>query len=635
MTPGVPFPLGVWTEQGRIHAAIEYRGEKALYMRLFDLKDRGKKLDLPFPMDKGLGYVYAMTIEGIDPHSYGYCFLAGGQEFMDPYAVRTAGNEKWGDNKAIALFPRKREEAAGLRLLPYASLIEGESTFGAHSNEIRRPYNETILYLIHVRGFTKHKSSGVKHPGTFEGVAEKIPYIKSLGVNAVELMPPYDFNEVMPEPVYLTEAEAQEGMKSGAVKKRRINYWGFTGGNYFTPKNSYAAGGDGPASFKAMVEAFHRADIEVIVDFYFAPEACASFVLFCLYHWLLIYGVDGFRVMGEKVPVGMIMSDPYLSKTKIFFENAPEGDALTHSNKNIAVINRAYQTDMRKFLKGDEDMLHPFTFHLLEHPEEYSLINFMASYDGLCMYDMVCYDQKHNEANGENNRDGTDYNYSWNCGVEGPTKRKAINALRMEQLRNAFTFLMLSQGVPEIKAGDEFLHSQKGNNNAYCQDNSITYLNWENVEKYSEMVEFVRKLISFRKAHPVFHSREKKRMMDSLSCGYPDISFHGDQAWAPRFDNFFRHIGVLFAGAYEKNGEGVCDGDFYMASNMHWQSRRFALPNPPAGKQWVQAFSTLTGFKNERRPIEGSSFLVNCRSIRVLMTVEKGPDFAAAPDRDA
>ncbi len=637
--PGNPYPLGVRLCENGVNISVEYRGSDPLFLVLVDLTDRRRRQEIPFDMDQALGAVYSMRLEGAEFSRFGYLFRAGNQDFMDPRAIRTSGNEVWGHpNHTLALFP-SQEEPGLSECLRCLTQREAEA---AGNPRPRLSYRESVFYLLHVRGFTKHKSSGVTHPGTFEGVQEKIPYLKDLGITTVELLPPYDFDEVMPEKPFENTAEAETAPEKSALQKRnRVNYWGFTGGNYLTPKNSYSADGNGPRSFLAMVEAFHEAGMEVIVDFYFEPHTDPVFILKCLHLWLLLYRVDGFRVLGTELPVKAILADPYLADAKILLDSFPEGDPVIRrqvpggkgalncwkgrtdgEKRHLAVLNPAFMYDNRKFLKSDEDMLRAFTKHLLENPDNAAVINFMTSYYGFNMHDMVSFDQKHNDANGENNTDGNNYNYSWNCGVEGSTRKKNVLQLRRRQVRNAFTYLFLSQGVPEILAGDEFLHSQKGNNNAYCQDNEVTWLNWNNLEKNRDIFEFVKTLIALRAAHPVFRSEQPKRLMDPLSCGYPDVSFHGEQAWAPRFDNFYRHIGVLYAGAYEKGADGEQDADFFTAFNMHWQTRSFALPKALPGRKWVTVFDTSAGFAEIPEEVEGSSFEVEPRSIRVLKSVE-------------
>ena len=224
-----------------------------------------------------------------------------------------------------------------------------------------------------------------------------------------------------------------------------------------------------------------------------------------------------------------------------------------------------FMYDCRKFLKGDEDMLSLFTHHLLDNPQKCAVINYITTYYGFTLDDLVSYDRKHNENNGEGNNDGNEYNYSWNCGAEGKSRKKAVMKLRTSQIKNAMTMLFLAQGVPMLRAGDEFCNSQNGNNNAYCQDNNISYLDWTDLDKHKDIFEFTMKLIYFRREHPLFRSRDRKRMIDYMSCGYPDVSFHGEQAWSPKFENYNRHIAVMYYGAYEKLDNGRRDDDFYAA----------------------------------------------------------------------
>ena len=264
-------------------------------------------------------------------------------------------------------------------------------------------------------------------------------------------------------------------------------------------------------------------------------------------------------------------------------------------------------------------------FRTRRNPAGYGVINYMANTNGFSMMDMVSYDTRHNEENGEKNQDGSPYNYSWNCGVEGPTKRKKVMELRKKQLRNAFLLLLLSQGTPLIMAGDEFGNSQSGNNNAYCQDNEVSWLNWNLVRTNQDILEFVKAVIAFRKAHPVFHMPKEPKIMDYLACGFPDVSYHGVKAWCPEFDNFRRQLGIFYCGEYGKRPDGTPDNNFYVAYNMHWEPHEFDLPNLPKKERWHVAFHTdKTDEKGiypegKEHQAEGKRFLVPPRSIVVLV----------------
>lgn len=256
----------------------------------------------------------------------------------------------------------------------------------------------------------------------------------------------------------------------------------------------------------------------------------------------------------------------------------------------------------------------------------------MANTNGFTMMDMVSYDTKHNEKNGENNQDGNSYNFSWNCGVEGPTKRKKVLELRKKQLYNAFLMLFLSQGTPLLLAGDEFGNSQGGNNNAYCQDNEVSWLNWNLLKTNRDLFEFVKAVIAFRKAHPVFHMKKEPMVMDYLSCGHPDVSYHGVKAWRPEFENFRRQIGIMYCGSYGTKADGSQDDSFYVVYNMHWEPHEFDLPNPPRGQSWHLAFNTAAReaggrFEAGAEPeVKEKHFLVPPRTIVVFIGKAGKPD---------
>ncbi|MBQ9504201.1 MAG: alpha-amylase [Lachnospiraceae bacterium] len=615
ISKGRPFPLGATVTSRGVNIAVvceegcETGRRRSPLTLVLERTDSGEKERIAFSEAARVGHVYYMQLEDLDTGKYIYSFEdSEGKKFTDPFAVRLEGTEQWG------------------RFTPRGAYFPEEYDWG-DDHPLNRGYSEMIMYLLHVRGFTKHISSGVKNKGTFEGVAEKVEYLKRLGINTVELMPAFEFNEVM-DTEKRTQREAvnaaSEEIEPRTKKSRKINYWGFTDGYLFAPKNAYSARGDGERSFKDMVKELHANGIGVVVQLYFEKKYDTDFISKCAVYWVSELHVDGLRILGEKIPKKALTENPYLKGTCIIFDefepeiNGNEKQTL----KNVAVLNDAFMCDNRKFLKGDADMLPAFVRHQLQNDVTLKRINYMDSYYGFTLNDMVTYDAKHNEDNGEGNTDGSDYNYSWNCGIEGKTRRKGIEALRLKQLRNAFTYLMLSQGVPEFVAGDEFRNSQKGNNNAYCQDNAVTYLNWNDLERSRELFEFVRTLIELRKEHKVFHNDNRLTLTDPKSLGAPDVSIHGEQAWAPRLDNYMRHIGIMYSGAYaQTKGSRSKDKDFYIAYNMHWQKHRFALPKPPKGKRWRILMNTESGFLNDRSKREDTELNVAERSIVMLEAV--------------
>lgn len=595
------YPLGLTKVSGGIRLCVAAEG-KECRVHIYKTGAKESVQTLSFPSECRKGDVWNMTILGEDFNDLEYCFEIDGKLFSDPYGKHFTGRETWGDLEHASALLRSPMEFAD---------------FDWEGDKLPQiPYEETIIYRLHNRGFTKHASSKVKHRGTFDAIGEKIPYLKELGVTAVELMPVNEFSEViMPEYVH--------GDPSGVDKPTgKLNYWGYTSGYYFAPKASYAWGKDPALEFKSLVKALHREGLELIVELFFTGKEPPSFVLDAVRFWADEFHVDGIHLVGT-LPLDLLGRDPYLSRIKLFavsWEPVSKGEI-----KHLGEYNDGFLIDMRRVLKGDEEQMKNLALRTRRNPPEYGTINYMANTNGFSMMDMVSYDTRHNEKNGENNQDGSPYNYSWNCGVEGPTKRKKVIELRKKQLRNAFLLLLLSQGIPLIMAGDEFGNSQSGNNNAYCQDNEVSWLNWNLVRTNQDILEFVKAVIAFRKAHPVFHMPKEPRIMDYLACGLPDVSYHGVKAWCPEFDNYRRQLGVFYCGEYGKRPDGTYDNNFYVAYNMHWEPHEFDLPNLPKKERWHVAFHTDRADANGMYPegkepvAEGKSFLVPPRSIVVLM----------------
>jgi len=252
----------------------------------------------------------------------------------------------------------------------------------------------------------------------------------------------------------------------------------------------------------------------------------------------------------------------------------------------------------RKFLKSDEDQVGPMTYHMKHNPLNFGVVQYVANQNSFTLMDTVSYDRKHNEANGEHNQDGTDYNYSWNCGYEGKTRKKKINRMREKQIKNILLFLMLSQGTPMIMAGDEMGHTQQGNNNPYCQDNDVSWINWNDLNKNSEIYEFFKELVAFRKKHMILHMEQELRMMDYRSIGCPDLSYHSDRAWYTDCNHICRHFAAMFGGEYaypqkeSKTIEQLPQRNIYVAYNMHWEIQQLGIPSAKKGYQWVKIMDT-------------------------------------------
>lgn len=546
---------------------------------LYDSK--GEQRRFPFSKEGKRGTLYGLEIEGDGLDTCVYNFYMEEEVVTSPYAREINGLEKWGEGKS-----QKRKTVGLLR--NYDFDWQGDEPLVI-------PLKDSIFYGLNVRAFTMHKSSGAKRRGTFEGIVEKIPHLKQLGITAVVLMPCYEYDECMiPEkrpagllpPTAVPEEEKIAFGKNG--EEIRLNCWGFQKGYYFAPKASYSAGTSPAVSFKEMVRELHKNGIEVIMQFYFPPETGRLFILDVIKFWVMEYHIDGARLNGFSIPGSLLAEEAVLKNTKIWCDYLPEEDLKIIENptfKNFIANNGNFRNDIRRFLKGDEGMVNQMLLCQRRNPKEYGVVNFLADYDGFSLYDCVAYEGKHNEENGEQNRDGTDKNFTWNCGVEGDTRRKNIQDLRLKQLKNALSFVFLSQGIPFLFSGDEFANSRLGNNNCYCQDNEVGWVKWKNNRFSEEVFALARFLIGLRKSHPILHMETQLRIMDPLGCGYPDISYHGLEAWKPDMSYVSRIAGVLLCGEYApKPG----DDSFYIAYNMHWENHNLALPKAPKNRKWIK-----------------------------------------------
>ncbi len=595
------YPLGVCFQEEGLHIAAVRQPESHQVSDEFGviLYDRKHKsgIRIPFLEEGRVGSVYAMLLKGYHDKECRYLFYCGEHIWQDPYCRQIENSRRYGTvGKNL---PR-------CMVLDSAYDWEEDPTPGI-------AYEDMILYALHVRGFTKHPSSGVKYRGTYAGVTEKISYLKDLGITSLLLMPAYEFNEIMlPEPAQgpVTMRQAAASYKEQAqpspegsvnVKKSkdyRINYWGYQSGLYYVPKSGYAYGADTVTEYKDMVRKLHENHMEVLMQFYFPQEITPMEILDILKYWVLEYHIDGFHLLGVDLPISVIAKEPLLSRTKLLTiqQYMPASTDHMLRTRSIGWMSEGFQYDMRRAVKGDDNMINQLLFHVRNNRLETGIINYIAKWEGMRLMDVVSYDHKHNELNGENNQDGTDYNCSWNCGVEGKSRRKGIMELRKRQIKNALSLVFLSQGTPLLYSGDEFGNTQDGNNNPYCQDNSVAWIKWNQMESGSELLAYTKMLIRLRKEHPVLHSRQPLKGMDYLSCGYPDISYHGREAWRPDLSPVSRSVGIMYCGYYGEAEDSRDDAFFYLGINFHWKEHSFGLPQLPKGKEWVlYAATDLSG----------------------------------------
>lgn len=621
-TIGIPYPMGASTQGRNLNIAVVMHPKKECGILLYKSVETGEEeIRIPFTEEYAVGDVYCISFSGLDSRKYTYLFYEDDRIFVDPYATRVVGNEKW--HPYVEGYSKEKE-------IHLRSGVAEDSFDWKNDHKPKTPFSDSILYCLHVRGFTIDPSSKVRGKGTFTGIIEKIPYLLELGITAIELMPAYEFLEDS-----IVNGLTKKGMEYADIVQRYkdvpgkdqiktvFNYWGYQEGYYFAPKASYAHTKDPVKEFQTMVHALHEAGIEVIMQFYFPKTVVAADILVILKYWVYRYHVDGFRLKGAEVPFYLIAKDPMFSQTKLMYDDVPEHliypNGVTPEYKNIAYCSDDFANLYRRYLKGDNDCLYQFTNLNRSVPNTIGAIRTMANYYGFRMYDMVSYEQKHNEANGENNADGVRYNYSWNCGVEGETRKKSVLDLRMKQMKNALSLLFLAQGTPFLVSGDEFAKSQEGNNNPYNQDNRISWLNWKWSKKQQEVFEFTKALIRLRKSTKSFRRDGRFGVSDQFQCGYPDISYHGDELWRVDMAEYNHHIGLLYVeqlGERSQNTECVVSskknsnkkGEFakkkhplryiYVLYNMHWNEHTFALPPLRNGTEFVPVL--FTGGKKEQ-----------------------------------
>ena len=554
------YPLGALVLENGVNFSVAVEQGKKCELLLYKAGGKSPFWNIEMKEEPNHGMLRAIQVEGLKPEEWEYNFRIDGAECLDPYVRAVSGKKNWGEPLDEGKVPRGR------------IVVDDYDWEGDAPLQI--PYEEVVAYSLHVRGFTKHSSSKVKNKGTFSGVVEKIPYMRHLGINQIHLMPIYEFEE------------------NGKYK----NYWGYGEAYWFAPKAAYAKSHDQVKELRDMVKSCHRSGIEVILNLPFTAEVSHSNIVECIHYYMLEFHVDGFIVNPCCTPFEELRKDPLLSNTKI----------LRQKND--------FQDIMRRFLKGDEGMIDGVMWWLRHTTGKDGVFNYITSHTGFTLNDLVSYDRKHNELNGEKNQDGPDYNYSWNCGAEGPSRKKAVIELRKNQIKNACMLLLFAQGMPCIHAGDEFLNSQKGNNNVYCQDNETGWLNWSKEGEEHWLFRFVRDLIAFRRKHPVLHCKEELAGIDRVASGVPDISYHGESAWQVPSEVSSRQLGIYYYG--EAFGDVSC----FVAYNMHWLAHSFALPALTKKKKWYLAVSTQDGVLEEEILLENQKeVIVDERTICIFI----------------
>jgi glycogen operon protein len=525
-------------------------------------------------MKKTKNGIFTTTVERC-PDSYFY--KADGKIAEDPYALEIRGREKFGK--------RSGEQET--------NVVKDLSKYSFSLESFKTEFSDLVLYKLHVRSFTMDPSSGVKCPGTFKGVTEKISYLKKLGITGVLLMPVYEFDECLPG--------------------NGLNLWGYGGVNtyFFAPKSSYASEPKKASEeFAEMVQKLHEAGISVFMEIMFGEDTSESLIADCLRHWAVNYGIDGFRINDWQISVSCLVTDPYLSNCIFMVTDAEERLVNLYPGR-ILRYNDGFMNDMRRYIKGDEGFV-PVLYDYMKNRTPSAGIRFITDHDGFTLRDLYSYDIKHNEANGENGRDGKVLNYSWNCGEEGETGNRKVTKLRLKMMKNALLTTILAGGVPMLPAGDEFGNSQKGNNNTWCQDNETGWVNWEKLSSNRELLKFVKELLELRKNHRIFCNPVTLSEFDRTGCGMPEISLHGETPWLIDCQPYNRLAGIYLCGAA---GKDEIDDDFYIIYNMHWEKHVFRIPSPD-GEDFRVLLSTD---RDEKHESVGGEITLSPRTIVILM----------------
>ena len=636
--PGFFRMYGACVASNGVSFTINSHGATRCTLLLFKPQAPKPYARIPFLDSYRIGDTYSMLVYDIKPDEFEYAFSFDGpyepakgllfneeNVLLDPYSRAVTGQRKWG------------EKPEGGKDFEYRARVVKSSFDWGNIKQLEQPFEDLVIYEIHVRGYTKDKSSGVSAPGTFAGLKDKIPYLKDLGINAVELMPIFEFDE-------MESARVVDGVQL-------YNYWGYNTVSFFAPNTSYAFNeehnheGD---ELKSLIKALKENGIEVILDVVFnhtaegnemgpcfsfkgidnnvyymlTPDAhyynfsgCGNvmncnhpvvrnFIIDCLRHWAIEYRVDGFRFdlasilgrdqngapMANPPILESLAFDPVLGKMKLIAEAWDAGGLYQVGSfpswNRWAEWNGRYRDDMRSFLKGDDGMAGNAITRITGSRDLYSpesrgykaSVNFLTCHDGFTLYDLYSYNEKHNEKNGWNNTDGDNNGHSWNCGAEGETDDPNVNGLRRRLIKNAFAALLCSRGPAMFFAGDEFCNTQFGNNNAYCQDNIISWLDWSRLEEFKEIHDFVRHMIQFRKEHPIL-----RKMTKPSSCQFPEISVHNGTPFNASTDYKTKLIGIMYAGRNEEDTE---DDIVFYCMNAYWEPLVMQLPVLPNGKHW-------------------------------------------------
>ena len=597
---------GVYRMDGGYNFTIEIPEGAECSLLLYKTGEALPDISIPITEQFRCGRMCSVKICGTDLSGYEYNYLVDGRVVQDPMACVIRGMGSFGES-----YPENEHILRGALLSQKPYDWEEDPLFTPPCP------GKLVLYKAHVRGFTMAgpKNVSTAKRGTFSGIIEMIPYLKKLGINALELMPCYEFLERV-------SPKKADSMVSARSSGEKINYWGYTGGFYFAPKSSFCSTDCPDQEVRDMVKALHKAGIACIMEFYFPSGIRPGNALRALQFWRIFYHIDGFHLVGAGCPKELILHDGILSKTIFLYAGAGNDKAAFPDAKNrLADYDDGFLKDMRRLLKSDEGLTESAMWQVKTEGK----VNYLACQDGFTLRDMVSFNYRHNEDNGQNNQDGPDFNYTWNCGEEGETRKLSVRKLRRKQIRNAFALLLLSRGIPMIYAGDESGNSQGGNNNAWCQDNQVGWVDWSEARKYRSLHDYVASLLKLRDKYEILGMGSYLKGTDYLGVGFPDISFHGERAWYVNKDPENRLFGVLYNNYYARrhgSSDKVLPEDcIFIAYNFYWEERECALPTLQGDSRWVRILDTEKDFPGcfaEDGTAFSKSAVISPRSVSVF-----------------
>lgn len=565
-----------------------FEGEKEKKCAILLYTENEEQIKIPVPDAYCIGALRSVGIRGLKWKKFKYNYEFDGKLVFDRHARKVIGREKWAD-------PGRLHGGCQVR----AGFDFAEFDWcGDRFPEV--PREQMVMYKLNVRSFTMDGGALGRKKGTFAGVIDKIPYLKELGVTSLELMPVYEFEELMVQEAAAWNVEnwsenAKEGFLLEEVRTPpyKINCWGYVPGDYYAPKASYAASDEPSVELKKLIRELHKNQMECILEMYFDEKMNLNIAVEILRYWVMEYHVDGFHLLGAALSVDAMAQDLILRRTKLFAEAFTSRlFKETPSYPHLFVYNDDFLYASRKLLSCNRGNMAELLNQLKRQNEVFGFVNFVAGSNGFTLADLFSYNDKHNEENGEDNQDGLAWNFSCNGGVEGATRKRSILEYRKKQMRNAVVLVMIGQGVPLLMAGDEFGNSQQGNNNCYCQDNQTGWVNWSARRRNAPFARFVQQMITFRRQHPVLRSRLPMKMCDYASKGYPDLSYHGENAWIASGSLCPHAAGILYYGAYAVRPDGTEDDCLYIGLNFHVQPQTLALPKLPRRMRWYVAADT-------------------------------------------